>query len=113
MKSDKFADKFYTTVAMSAKDNQGITLCTLENFCLHFSCLLIFSNQLFHKKFFLEYFWNIIRLSNSLDPDQAQQFVGPDLGLNCLQKLLSDDTSRRKINQLMTSTSFDKQKFSA
>ena len=26
-----------------------------------------------------------IRLSNNLDPDQARQFVGPDLGPNCLQ----------------------------
>ena len=25
-----------------------------------------------------------ITLSNSLDPDQARHFVGPDLGLNCL-----------------------------
>ena len=26
-----------------------------------------------------------IRVSNGLDPDQDQHFVGPDLGLNCLQ----------------------------
>ena len=25
-------------------------------------------------------------MSNSLDPDQARRFVGPDLGPNCLQK---------------------------
>ena len=25
-------------------------------------------------------------MSNSLDPDQAQQNVGPDLGPNCLQR---------------------------
>ena len=31
-------------------------------------------------------------MSNSLDPDQAQQFVGPDLGPNCLPRLLADDT---------------------
>ena len=30
---------------------------------------------------------NII-VSDSLDPDQARHFVGPDLGPNCLQKLL-------------------------
>ena len=30
--------------------------------------------------------------SNSLDPDQARHFVGPDLGPNCLQKLSADDT---------------------
>ena len=95
MKSDKFADKFYTTAAMSAKDNQGITLCMLGKFCVHFCRLLKFSKSLFSKNSF----WNIIRMSNNLDLDQAQQFVGPDLGLNCLQKLSSDDTSRHKINQ--------------
>ena len=26
-------------------------------------------------------------MSNSLDPDQAIHFVGPDLGPNCLQRL--------------------------
>ena len=26
------------------------------------------------------------RVSNSLDPDQAQNFVGPDVGPNCLQR---------------------------
>ena len=30
-------------------------------------------------------FRNAIRESNSLDPDQARQNVGPDLGPNCLQ----------------------------
>ena len=32
-------------------------------------------------------FFNTIRVSNSLDQDQAQHFVGPDLGPNCLQRL--------------------------
>ena len=32
-------------------------------------------------------FFNTIRVSNSLDPDQARHFVGPDLGPNCLQRL--------------------------
>ena len=31
---------------------------------------------------------------NSLDPDQAQHFVVPDLGPNCLQRLSADDKSR-------------------
>ena len=35
-----------------------------------------------------------MRVSNSLDPDQAQHFVGPDLGPNCLQRISADDTSR-------------------
>ena len=32
-------------------------------------------------------------MSNSLDPDQARHYVGPDLGQNCLQRLSADDTS--------------------
>ena len=38
-------------------------------------------------------FINTIRVSNSLDPDQARHFVGPDLGPNCLQRLLADNKS--------------------
>ena len=30
-------------------------------------------------------------MSNSLDPDQAQHLVGPELGPNCLQRLSGDD----------------------
>ena len=29
-------------------------------------------------------------MSNSLDPDQYQHFVGPDLGPNCLQRVSAD-----------------------
>ena len=49
-----------------------------------------FSKSTFSKN----YFKNNIRVSNSLDPDQAQHFVRPNLGPNCLQKLSSEDTSR-------------------
>ena len=38
-------------------------------------------------------FQHAIRL-NSLDPDQARRFVGPDLGPNRFQKLSADDNSR-------------------
>ena len=37
---------------------------------------------------------NTIRVSNSLDPDQARHYVGPGLGPNCLQRLSTEDTSR-------------------
>ena len=30
-------------------------------------------------------------MANSLDPDQAQQNVAPDLGPNCLQRLSADN----------------------
>ena len=32
-------------------------------------------------------FRNSIKVSNSLDPDQARLFIGPDLGPTCLQRL--------------------------
>ena len=38
----------------------------------------------------------MIRVSNSLDPDQARHFVGPDLGSNCLQRLTVDNTGRER-----------------
>ena len=41
---------------------------------------------------------NTIRASNSLDPDQARSFIGPDLAPNCLQKLSADDIYRRSVN---------------
>ena len=53
-----------------------------------FYCLFIlFSKFRFSKKIFQ----NTNIMSNSLDPDQARQKVGPDLGLNCLLKLLAND----------------------
>ena len=53
-------------------------------------------NQLFDLKinFLKNSLRNSIKVSNSLDPDQAQRFVGPDLGPNCLQRLSADNTSR-------------------
>ena len=38
-----------------------------------------------------------MRVSNSLDPDQARRFVGPGLCPNCLQKLSADDTSSSRV----------------
>ena len=35
---------------------------------------------------------NSIKVSNSLDPDQARLFIGPDLGPTCLQRPSADDT---------------------
>ena len=42
-------------------------------------------------------FRNTIRVSNSLNADQARHCAGPDLGPNCLQRLLADDTSKQRI----------------
>ena len=47
---------------------------------------------------------NTIRVSNSLDPDQARHYVGPDLGPNFLQRLSADDTSMHvKLMELIIS----------
>ena len=40
-----------------------------------------------------------MRVSNSLDPDQAQRFGGPDLDQNCLHRLSADNTSRHQVNE--------------
>ena len=50
---------------------------------MFFCRLPIFSNSTFSKN----YFRNIIRVPNSLDPDQARPSVRLDLGPNCLQRL--------------------------
>ena len=55
--------------------------------------LLIFS--VITKKIFK----NTIRMSNSLGPDQARRFVGPDLGLNCLPRLSADNTCGQRVNK--------------
>ena len=57
-----------------------------------------FQNQLFLKNSFR----NTFRVSNSLDPDQAWRFVGPDLGPNCLQRLSADKTSRQRATNSST-----------
>ena len=44
-------------------------------------------------------FFQYYQVSSSLDPDQARQIVGPDLGLNCLQRLSADDKSRGKLEK--------------
>ena len=40
-------------------------------------------------------FLNAIIASKSLDPEQNRCFVSPDLGLNCLQRLLAEDKNHR------------------
>ena len=57
-------------------------------FMLFYVCWL-FSKSTFSKNSLR----NTIRVSNSFDPDQTRHFVGPGLGLNCLQRLSADDTN--------------------
>ena len=78
--------------------------CTVQLF----ACWVIFhailsSAEYFQSTFSKNSFRNNIRVSNSLDPDQARQNVGPDLGPNFLQRLSADDTSWQRINGNMAS----------
>ena len=52
--------------------------------------LEIFPTSLSSADFFLKHsFKNKIRVSNSLDPDQARHSVGPDLDTNCFSTVFS------------------------
>ena len=46
--------------------------------------ILLSPGKFFMSTFSKNSFRNTIRVSNSFDPHQAQHFVGPDLGPNCL-----------------------------
>ena len=70
-----------------------LTLCPWENFHAFLSSAeFFFSKSTLSKKCFR----NTIRVLSSLNPDQARQNVGPDLGPNCLQILSAGDTRSRK-----------------
>ena len=76
---------------------EHITCCLLGNFhafLLHAGC---FQNNFFSKISFR----NTIRVSNSLDPDHASHFCGPDLGPNSLQTLSADNTRRKRVKLLL------------
>ena len=61
------------------------------NFSCFFVVCWVFSKSTFSRKSFR----NTIRVSNSLDSDQARHNVGPDLDPNCLHRLSADGTSRQ------------------
>ena len=67
----------------------------------NFSCFCLLSSaDIFSKLSFKKNsFRNTFIVSNDLDPDQDLRFVGPDLGLNCLQRL-SADNKRKEIIRL-------------
>ena len=88
----------------NSKKYAELTLCLLGNFACFLSSVDFFQNQLFLKNsirntslsaLILSY---TIRVSNSLDPDQARHLVGPDLGPNCLQRLSADNTGRQRFS---------------
>ena len=53
-----------------------------------FCCRLL---TFFKTNFFRKSFRHSIRVSKGLDPDQDRHSVGPDLGPNCLQRILAND----------------------
>ena len=57
--------------------------------------VLLSSADFFQRTFSKHSFRNSIRMTNGLDPDQDRRSVGPDLGPNCLKRLLTDDKTRR------------------
>ena len=64
-------------------------------------CIIVLSSDDFFLKinfFNNKKIRNTARVSNSLVQMRARQnFVGPDLGPKCLQRLSADDTSRRRV----------------
>ena len=71
----------------------GLTIAYLVIFHAFLSSADFFSKSTFSRNSFR----NTIRLSNSLDPDLAGRLIGPDLGLNCLQRLSADGTRRQRM----------------
>ena len=59
----------------------------------NFSCFLLLVDFLSKLTFSKRSFRNIVRVSSSFDTVQATHSIGPDLGLNCLQRLLTTKVS--------------------
>ena len=59
--------------------------------------LLLYTNLFLNQLFLKSSIKNTIRVSKGLDPDQAERFVGPDMGPKCLQRLSVADTGKAKL----------------
>ena len=81
--------------------NQQLTLCMLFPRPPIFFSRSIFSKTFVFNFFFLQKFLSQIpsKCQTDLDPDQARQFVGPDLGPKQFERLPADDTSRQRVQQ--------------
>ena len=73
----------------------------MGEFCMFYSGLIEVLKINFFSKNSLR---NTIRVSNSLDPDQAQHFVAPDLGPNYLQRLSADKKFIPPAGKMLTLT---------
>ena len=63
--------------------------------------LMPFCRLLIFFKTFCKILSGIPSVSNSLDPDQAQHLVGPDLGPNCLRHLVGPDLGPNCLRHLV------------
>ena len=71
---------------LNAKFEELVVSCCMMG---NFACFLLSSADFFSKSSFLKNsFRNTIRVSNSLNPDQARRNVGPDLGSKLLAKVI-------------------------
>ena len=68
----------------------NVDMCSLEILLIKSFFMLVLSSA----DFFFNSLRNTIRVSNSLDPDQAIFSVGPNLGPNCLQRLSAYSKNR-------------------
>ena len=80
----------------------GALFCLLKTFeCWVFFHALLSSANFFQNQFFQK---NSFTMSNSLDPDEALHFVGPDQGPNCLQRISTCNLEAIfRVNSLPTS----------
>ena len=70
----------------------------LYNFAYFYFRLYFFSEKLsFQKQTNIS---NTSRVPNSLNPDLARRYVGPDLGQNNLQGVSEDDSSRQRVKYI-------------
>ena len=82
------------------KENRKITLNSL-----HAKLFLLYAVFFSKLNLIIKIFQSkSISTSNSLDPDQARHFVGPDLGPNCLQRLSAEDKRRIVADRKHSST---------
>ena len=84
----------YSRCLLMFSASTGLFACwvILYVFC---RILIFFQNHFFSSKTSFMY---TVRLSNSLNLDQARRFVGPDLGSKYLQRYSANDTDRQRVN---------------
>ena len=68
---------------------------------------LLLSSDFFKLPCSINSFRNTIRVSNSLDTDQARQFVWSNHGPNCLQWLSAENTAGKDLTLYLKETPFN------